>query len=61
MQFNLPPKVRLAVYVLFGLGNLVTVYLLKKNFIGVDEVALYNAVGAFIYGLAGINVNTGVK
>ncbi len=56
MQINIPAKLRLAIYVAFGLGNLISVYLLKKAYIGVDEVALYNAVGAFIYGLAGINV-----
>lgn len=57
MKLNPSNKVRLAIYIVFGIGNLVCAYLLKKNHIGVDEVALYNALGAFIYGLAGINVS----
>lgn len=57
MKLNPSNKVRLAIYIVFGIGNLVSVYLLKKNHISVDEVALYNAIGAFIYGLAGINVS----
>ncbi len=61
MNLNPPPKVRVAIYILFGLGNLISVYLLKKNHIGTDEVALYNAIGTFVYGLASINVSTGVK
>jgi len=57
MQINLPPKIRLTLYIGFGIGNLVSVYLLKKAYIGVDEVALYNAIGTFVYALAGINVS----
>lgn len=57
MSLNPSPKLRLAIYIVFGIGNLVAAYLLKKGEIGVDEVALYNQIGAFVYGLAGINVS----
>lgn len=57
MNINVPSQVRLALYVVFGIGNLVSVYLLKKNSIDVDQVALYNGISAFVFALAGINVD----
>jgi hypothetical protein len=55
MQFNPSPTVRLALYVLFSIGGLVVAYLVKKDSISTDEVALYTAVTSFVFGLAGIN------
>jgi len=55
MTINLPAKLRLAIYIAFGIGNLVSVYLINKAYIGVDEVTLYNSIGAFVFGLAGLN------
>jgi hypothetical protein len=57
MTFNLPPKVRFGIYVVFGVGSLVVTYLVNKGRIGVDEVQLFTGLSAFAYGLAAINVN----
>lgn len=60
MQVNLPPKARLAVYILFGVGSLVVTYLLDKGQIGAEEVKFFTGLSAFAYALAAINVN-GIK
>lgn len=58
MNVNLPAKVRLALYIFFGIGSLVVTYLSVKTIIGVDEVSLWTGISAFVFALAGINVNT---
>jgi hypothetical protein len=57
MQVNLPPKVRLAIYVVFGVGSLVVTYLVNKGQIGADEVQLFTGLSAFVFALASVNVS----
>lgn len=52
------PKVRLAIYIVSGVGDLIMAYAVSKGFVGVDEVALYSGLSALVKGLAAINVNT---
>lgn len=61
MQFNFHPKLRLAIYVVFGVGSILVTYLLEKQRIGTEEVQLFTALSAFAYGLAAINVNGATK
>lgn len=61
MNINLPPKVRLVVYVVFGVGSLVVTYLVNKGQIGADEVQLFTGLSAFAFALAGLNVSGVVK
>lgn len=58
MQVNLPPKVRLALYVATGLLTPVVVYLQAKGIIGQLEVALWSAEVLFMSALAAFNVDT---
>lgn len=57
MQLNPSAKVRLAIYITFGVGAFVVDYLFSKGVISIDEVTLFVKSSAFIFGLAGINVN----
>lgn len=61
MQVNLPPKVRLGIYVVFGIGAIIVTYLLNKGQIGTDEVQLFTGISTFVYALAAINVGGVVK
>lgn len=58
VQSNLPPKVRLAIYLVTGIGGLVVTYLSVKNYIGDAEVTLWLGLTALVNGLAASNVNT---
>ena len=60
MQINLPPKVRLALYVLTALGTPVVAYLFAKGHLGELEVALWSAEVSVVSVLAAFNT-TGVK
>ena len=55
---QLPPKVRLAIYLVSGLGSAVVAYLVAKNYIGDAEVTLWAAVVAVVNGLSAANVPT---
>lgn len=57
MTFNLPPKVRFAIYVATGVLQPVAVYLLAKDIIGEVEMALFSAEAAFAGVLAALNTN----
>lgn len=56
MSINLPPKVRIAIYVLTGILQPIAVYLLATGVIGELEMALFAAETTFAAGLAAINV-----
>lgn len=58
MTINLPPKVRLAIYVLAGVGQIIIAYAKVKGYIGQDEVNLFAALSVFAFSLAAINVDT---
>lgn len=57
MQFNLQPRVRLAVYVVNGLGSIVVTYLSTKGKIGDPEVVAWTAYTVFSSSLAALNVD----
>ena len=57
MKVNLPPKVRVAVYVVTGVLQPIAIYLLAKGYIGELEMALFAAETMFAATLAGLNVN----
>ncbi len=56
MTFNLPSRVRLAVYVTLGLGTIIIRYLIVKHIIGEAERELWDAFVIFAGGLAALNV-----
>lgn len=55
-KYNLPPKVRFAIYVLLGLGGIVATYLSAINVIGQNELTAWSAFSVFVGGLAAVNV-----
>lgn len=55
MQVNLPPRVRLALYVLTALGTPVAAYLFAKEIIGELELALWSAEVAVVTAMAAFN------
>jgi len=55
MQVNLPPRVRLALYVLTALGTPVVAYLFAKEIIGELELALWSAEVAVVTAMAAFN------
>lgn len=57
MKVNLPPKVRLIVYVLFGVGQFVAAYLASKNYIGEAELKLFGQISGFVFAMAAVNVD----
>lgn len=56
MTFNLPYKVRAALYVFTGLASPVVTYLLAKGVIGELEMALWAAEVTAVSALAAANV-----
>lgn len=56
MQFNIPTKVRLAIYIANGLLAILGAYLLDKGMIGQPELNLLAALTVFSSGLASLNV-----
>ena len=55
---TLNSKVRLAIYILAGVVNLLTIYFATIGTLGAAEVTLVNGLNVFICGLAGFNVPT---
>lgn len=55
---TLPPRVRLAIYLVSGLGSAVLAYLVAKDIAGDAEVTLWAAVVAIVNGLSAANVPT---
>lgn len=45
-----PPKWRLALYLVYALGSVVVTYLAAKGHFGAEEVALWSGLGA-VFGL----------
>lgn len=43
MEFNIPRKVRFAIYVVTALGTPIVGYLFSKGIIGIEEVKLWGA------------------
>ena len=56
MTVNLPPRVRLAIFMLNLLGTPVIVYALAKGWIGELELTLWGGEVAAAFALAGLNV-----
>lgn len=56
MKLNLPPRVRVAIYVFSALGTPVVTYLFDAGIIGVREIALWSAEMAVVFAMAGLNV-----
>lgn len=56
MTFNLPYKVRAALYVLTAVGTPVIAYLFAKDIIGELELALWSAEVTVVSALAAFNV-----
>ena len=58
MQVITNAKVRKAIYVGTGIGDIVMVYLVATGIAGTNESALWIALSAFIKGLAALNTST---
>lgn len=56
MQLNIPYKIRAGIYIANGVIAPVMGYLLVRNIIGAQEMALYTAEVTFAFLLAGLNV-----
>ncbi len=57
MTLNLPPKVRMALYLLTVVGTPVIAYLFAKRYIGELEVTLWAAEVVAVSGIAAFNVD----
>ncbi len=55
MTVNVPPKVRLALYVLTVVGTPLVAYLRVKNYIGDNEVALWAGEVTAVSTMAALN------
>lgn len=58
MKYNIPYRVRAAIYGLNVLGSPVMAYLLAKNVIGTLEVGLWAAEMTAVFAMAGLNVSS---
>lgn len=56
MKFNVPYRVRLALYIFTALGTVVVGYLLNKEVIGDQEVALWGGLVTVVNSMAALNV-----
>lgn len=54
MEVKIAPKIRLAIYIIFGVAATIVTYLLDTEHIGLHEVKLFTGLSAFAYGLAAI-------
>lgn len=54
MTLNIPPKVRVAIYLLTALGTPVIAYLNAREIIGTLEVTLWSAEVAIVGGMAAL-------
>lgn len=61
MTLNLPPKVRIALYLLTVVGTPVVAYLFAKKYVGELEVTLWSAEVAVAGVVAAFNVDTSKK
>ena len=61
MQFNLPPKVRAALYVATAIGTPLVAYLSSKGTIGDLEVQLWSAEVTVVSAMAALNVSVKKK
>ena len=57
MDFNLPPKVRQALYILSAVATPVVAYLGTQNKIDAFYVGLYAVIATAVNGLAALNVS----
>lgn len=57
MEFNLPPKVRLTLYVIVAISSPFVTYLADRGTIGTLEVSLFAGVVSAVSALAAINLN----
>jgi len=57
MQYNLPTKLRFAIYLFFGVGSILVTYLSTVGVIGTAEVTAWVALSTFGSGLAALNTN----
>lgn len=57
MQLNLPPAVRVGIYLVTAVGSLVVAYLSNTKVLGPNEVELWVQLSALVNGLAAVNVN----
>ena len=55
MKVNLPAKVRLALYVVLGIGGIVMTYLSSVGVVGQNEMTAWSAFSIFVGGLAAVN------
>lgn len=55
---TLPPKVRLVIYLISGVGSAIVAYLVARGIAGDAEVALWAALVAVVNGLSAANVPT---
>ena len=53
-----PPKVRVALYYVYGVGSLVATYLAAKGTVGADEMALWAGLGVLFGLTAAVNTRT---
>ena len=58
MKYNIPYRVRAAVYGANVLGSPIVAYLLAKGVIGTLEVGLWGAEVAAVMAMAGLNVQS---
>lgn len=61
MRVNLPSRVRAALYVLTAVGTPLIGYLLVKDVIGEQEVALWGALVTVVNSMAALNTSVGDK
>lgn len=57
MSVNLPPRVRVLLYILTALGTPLMAYLLAKGIIGELEMTLWSAEVTVVTGMAAFNVS----
>lgn len=57
MNINLPPKLRLAIYITNGIGSIIVIYLATKGIVGDPETVAWASYSLFTSGLAGYNVD----
>lgn len=56
MQLDIPPRVRVGLYILTALGTPLVAYLQLKNIIGDAEVLLWSAEVTIVSGMAALKV-----
>ena len=61
MRINLPPRVRMAIYIITALSAPVVAYLSDQKHIGQAEVNLWAGLVAAVTAMAGLNVSEQAK